>query len=111
MTDKILIDRAVVEQALKALERADRIAGYKNNWSETVALRAALEQPQVEQKVGWLPLDCRGGYTHPHPPRQPLTDEQILNFGPGQPDAVWTYEDQLYFARAIEAAHGIGGAA
>ncbi len=33
-----------------------------------------------------------------------LTDEEILNFGPGQPDAVWSYEDQLYFARAIEAA-------
>lgn len=39
--------------------------------------------------------------------RKPLTDEQILSFGPGQPDAVWSYEDQLYFARAIEAAHGI----
>ena len=38
------------------------------------------------------------------PPRQPMTDEQIIDLGPGQPDAVWSYEDQLYFARAIEAA-------
>ena len=41
--------------------------------------------------------------------QQPLTDEQILSFGPGDPDAKWADEDQLYFARAIEAAHGIGG--
>ena len=47
---KIVIDRAVVERALKALERADRIAGHKNNWTETVAIRAALDQPQVEQE-------------------------------------------------------------
>lgn len=41
--------------------------------------------------------------------QQPLTDEQILSFGPGDPDAKWADEDQLYFARVIEAAHGIGG--
>jgi hypothetical protein len=41
------------------------------------------------------------------PAQQPLSDDQILDFGPGQPDAIWSYEDQLYFAREIEAAHGI----
>jgi hypothetical protein len=46
-------------------------------------------------------------YCSPAPAKQPLRDEQIFDFGPGQPDAVWSYEDQLYFARAIEAAHGI----
>ena len=43
-------------------------------------------------------------YTHPQPKRQPLTDEKILSYGPGENDAVWSYEDQLYFARAIERA-------
>ena len=37
----------------------------------------------------------------------PLTDKQILDLGPGQPDAVWNYDSQVYFARAIEHAHGI----
>lgn len=39
--------------------------------------------------------------------RHPLTDKQILDLGPGQPDAVWNYDSQVYFARAIEHAHGI----
>jgi hypothetical protein len=43
----------------------------------------------------------------PAPAQQPLSDAQILDFGPGQPDAIWSYEDQMYFAREIEAAHGI----
>ena len=46
-------------------------------------------------------------YTNPQPKREPLTDEQILHYGPGEEGAVWSYEDQLYFARAIEAAHNI----
>lgn len=41
--------------------------------------------------------------------RQPLTEEQVLNLGPGQDCAVWSYESQIYFARAVEAAHGITG--
>ena len=41
--------------------------------------------------------------------RQPLTDGKILDLGPGQPNAAWNYESQIYFARAIEEAHGITG--
>ena len=38
---------------------------------------------------------------------KPLSDAEILGLGPGQEDAVWSYADQVYFARAIEAAiHG-----
>ena len=53
MTDKILIDRAVVEQALEAFElHADQyphmVKGYTLDAAE--ALRAALEQP-VEQET------------------------------------------------------------
>ena len=32
-----------------------------------------------------------------------LSDFQILQHGPGQEDAPWPYEAQLYFARQIEA--------
>lgn len=31
-----------------------------------------------------------------------LTDFQILNHGPGQEDAPWPYDAQLYFGREIE---------
>ena len=47
------------------------------------------------------------GYVKEQPKLEPLTDEQILHYGPGEEGAVWSYEDQLYFARAIEAAHNI----
>ena len=50
MTDTVTMPRSVVEQALKALEKADRISGYRNNWAEVNSLIAALEQPQVEQE-------------------------------------------------------------
>lgn len=33
-----------------------------------------------------------------------LTDLEILNFGPGQEDAPWPYDCQLYFAREVEKA-------
>lgn len=94
----------------------------------TTEQSSAVEQPQVEQEpvasvVGtgrlgghfdWCKPDSQDYlppgallYTHPQPKREPLTDEQILGFGPGHEDAEWTYEDQLYFARAIENAHNI----
>ena len=83
-----------------------------------------IPEPQGEQepalvvaydKQGWRQMlddmrempDGTPLYTRPQPKREPLTDEQILGFGPGQEDAEWTYEDQLYFARAIENAHNI----
>ena len=50
MTDTVTMPRSVVEQALKALEKADRISGYRNNWAEVNSLIAALEQPQGEQE-------------------------------------------------------------
>lgn len=33
-----------------------------------------------------------------------LTDEEILSFGPGEEEAEWPYEAQVYFARKIEGA-------
>ena len=55
MTDTITLPRSVVEQALKALEKADRISGYRNNWAEVNSLIAALAQPKREQEpVAWI---------------------------------------------------------
>ena len=136
MTDKITIDRAVVEQALEALSTAHQ-RGNATQWANEGlainALRAALEQPQVEQepylwydladKIVWAPEhiayccnmeDVIPLYENPQPPRQPLTEDGIKQaflttglFEPG--DEVIGYEVEM--ARAIERAHGIGGEA
>ena len=157
---KITIDRAVVEQALTTLEgwgnydkwvwpESALFTAKKNTAEMITALRAALEQPQVEQeptpngathrqpKQGafykrvdgkwyvWSRMETGEPhrwyispgttescleplYTHPHPPRQPLTDDQI-----GEIEGWFSNEFGLEakhsvdFARAIEAAHGI----
>ena len=102
------------------------------------ALRAALEQPdhseqpldmvsQVEQEPVGCITGTYGGYpvvrlinpalvlpfgtalyTHPQPPCQPLTDEQIEEAtGSRRDTASWLIVEGI--ARAVEAAHGIGG--
>lgn len=134
---KILIDKAVVEQALNVLK--DIWEGGLESTPENVhggaidALRAALEQPQGEQEpVAWienlvgalsynpyheasrkLPEGVRFDlYTRPQP-RQPLTDEAVLGVAKSieiQFDSERLNEqidDILAFARAIEAAHNI----
>ena len=58
---------------------------------------------------GWVePL-----YTHPAPldsdTRKPLTDEEILALWPARSD-VYINVKKVWFARAIERAHGIGAA-
>ena len=160
MTDTITLPRSVVEQALEAWEQARGALAYvavgnapsnpnlaRSTCSQAVwvldnaepALRAALEQPQVEQEpVAWMVVEWSGTgmrhltfdeppttpsvrdevvkpvwtplYTHPQTPRQPLTDEEILKLG----WAVTPYANQmeiLAIARAVERAHEIGGEA
>jgi hypothetical protein len=113
MTWTTLEGRAIAEYAQQVAEPLlARIAKLE------AQLASGLHLPQVTMfsvpvKFGGCPSCGRKGCvarscTHPAPAQQPLSDEQILDFGPGQPDAVWSYEDQLYFARAIEAAHNIG---
>ena len=88
---EILVDRSVLEQVLKVLEYAanDVLTGR----NAAAALRAALEQPQVEQEpVAWMDTETRvlydhdtsevdqhhgfkptvPLYTHPQPKHQPL---------------------------------------
>ena len=57
MTDKILVDRSVIEQALDALCNTETVSGEQCDveYHAIMALRAALEQPQVEQEpVAWI---------------------------------------------------------
>lgn len=46
-------DRELMQQALDALERADKISGYGNNKATTKALRARLSAPEPEP-VAWM---------------------------------------------------------
>lgn len=95
MIGKILIDRSVVEQALRALEKADRISGYRNNWAEVNSLIAALEQPQDhhEQHLDMVPAGWKLVPVEP-------ADSQIR----AAQDTWWhacnceTYWDQIYAA-------------
>lgn len=133
---KVVIDRAVVEQALETLEMMGVpsplvfLPDEIKSWQTVQAtLSAALEQPQVEQEpvavigdvwtlnwVGSGPIDqivkkhgLKIGdklYTHPQPPRQPLTEMEIVELRqltPGTLDVQF-----VTFARAIERAHRIG---
>ena len=147
MTDTITLPRSVVEQALEILDSLlpATTKDYFPAWLPQDAIdslkcrdsvRAALEQPQVEQEpVAWLwIIDGKrhsvsfGGpnsntpkdwivqplYTHPQPKRQPLTDAEILMVldAADIPDLPRDFKDvDIDIARAIEAAHGIGGEA
>lgn len=114
MNGTINLPRSVMEQTIEAMRRSGEQRGSTaSEFNAIEALRAALEQPQVEQEPVtarhrfrnpqrgtpdwsvWQPckvekrpvweIDSQGFeveyqalYTHPHPPRQPLTDEQQI---------------------------------
>ena len=125
---KITIDRAVLQQALEDLQSCSTVT----HWPELVptvdALRAALEQPQVEQEpIGeaqdwnssqkythciWdarvVPVGTKL-YTHPKPPRQLLTDKEIADLWGRQLFRLTDLTLAKDFARDIERAHGITG--
>jgi len=109
---KITIDRKVLEQALDALENN---AGEFRVEGAAAILREALAHPaaqQTEPAPGYC-KHCKA-YTIEAPlPAVPLTVEQIFAIGKelglkcrlgGNPNI------DLDYARAIEAAHKIGGA-
>lgn len=109
---KILIDRDLLEQALEALEHhVEQTRPIYKTTMAIEALIAALEQPQVEQEPAIYPeeafdmgLEAIPYYTHPQPPRQPLTEEEIRDLFQDQR----AFPRLLKFIRAIEAVHGIG---
>lgn len=129
---KITIDRFVVEQALEMLNRINAADEDRDFLTEDdavctimaideldAAIRAALDQPQVEQEPAIYPeeafdmgLEAIPYYTHPQHKREPLTEEQIMqavrHLYQSDVAAEMGFPDDLYVARAIEAAHGIG---
>lgn len=62
--------------------------------------------------VWWIHENLQEGvfhlYTHPQPKREPLTDEQIAEISV---ECATVTPSDIYFARAIEAVHGIKGEA
>ena len=116
--------RKAAQQALEALEEAcgNRCnAEYNPCYCRAAAdnLRSALAQP-AQGPVVWInehghidrgwdatfdPTKWTPLYTAP-PPRKPLTDDQIAEICM---DCSLVTPSDIYFARAIEKAHGIGG--
>jgi hypothetical protein len=126
-----------MKQALEALEWNLVVIedyGYKEQLSRQhkaiVALLQAIAEAEKQEPVAWasenvIPLrPCKDNhpciltgfkceantiplYTHP-PKREPLTDEQIATISV---ECATVSPSDIYFARAIEAAHGIKGEA
>lgn len=119
MTDKLLIDRATIAQALEALElRCGTNAEERKPYGAITALRTALAEPEQEPEQNTVTCVCGAvweGNLMVHAPRQrkPLTEPELHEINPTwpAPGQHWDYEDVLEFVRAIERAHGIGGEA
>ena len=97
---KILVDEAVVGQALEALELV-----WKDHQAIT-ALRQALEKSEaVQEALAERPAPAPAPVPEAH---KPLTDEQIWDAYMNAPvDIDCHVADFHKVARAIEAAHGI----
>ena len=121
--------------ALEALEVSRNTLNASRNWLQhkhdvthdlaITAIREALAQPEQEP-VAWITKNGKGWlrwhrpedneknkdsiplYTTP-PHRKPLTDDEIdkLPWEPHEGNPMTFAEGLRYFARAIEAAHGI----
>ena len=113
--------REAAQQALEALRLYKVCYGTSPAEEATLtALRAALAEP-VQEPVAWM--DREGdlykmpeieGWAPPHtmlytapPQRKPLTEEEIALIS--VECAASHQHDDVYFARVIERAHGIGG--
>lgn len=117
----VTLPREAVERALAALDAEDP-------YRAAIVLRAALDQPQVEQEpVAWMfhagdiwkfrwhhfnrPMGddalkyWKPIFTHPQPKREPLTREKIRAIQHELSDTVGCSYETM--ARAIEAAHNI----
>ena len=124
-------EREALKLALAVLKEWRK--GFPDDWTDfdteaVTAIREALAQPEQEP-VAWGMMnddgkiyDCicpeehdrvEGEYTVPlyttPPHRKPLTDEEIdkLPWEPHESNPMTFAEGLRYFARAIEAAHGI----
>ena len=110
------MSREAMKLALKGLERSE-----SELHKARAALKQALEQPEPEtvechtcKGLGRIYMGC-GSWIHcdtcnttgkatTPPKREPLTDEQIATISV---ECATVSPSDIYFARAIEAAHGI----
>ncbi len=111
----------MIETLKLALEALNKNVGELRIAGARHILRTAIEQAEKQEPVAWMdefgnvfPLGAQRGpkylnepmkplyTTSPAAQRQPLTDEQISDIAINNPPIVHV------FARAIEAAHGIG---
>ena len=107
-----------MRQALEALEQIDGAMPFPVGRNAIKALRQAIAEAEKAQcdggtcGLGGYCVDCpkQPLYTHP-PKREPLTDEQIMEMVFAECNNMRWPSTALYIARAIEAAHGIKGAA
>ena len=117
--------RKAAQQALEALKNTvEHLPVHFDEHFEAIeALRTALAQPEQEPVAwwdgkesvvfmhdeiytpNWTDYWTRPLYTHP-PQRKPLTEDEIAEICM---DCSLVTPSDIYFARAIEKAHGIGG--
>jgi hypothetical protein len=103
-----------IRQAIEQAQQAQPVAwqerqarrmrdGVVTEWTDWYPCRYRTIDEARAEACDHIPYEWRPLYTAP-PPRQPLTDEQIIN----KADRFdWSKDCAVHFARAIEAAHGI----
>ena len=107
-------ERKAAQMALEALDSDHPDIQLR----AAITLRAALAQPEQEP-VAWMQDTTAGLYVEPQqdryhtvplytapPQRKPLTEDEISEIAM---DCSLVTPSDIYFARAIEKAHGIGG--
>jgi hypothetical protein len=107
-------DRKLMQQALEKLEFFAHMKSVSEDTRRLItALRERLAQPEQEPDIYpdeayEMGLERIAYYAAPQPAPQPLTDEQIREFYGDNNNFEITGPYVIAFARAIEAAHGIG---
>lgn len=112
---KILVEKKVIDKALEALlsvwEDGEAITAFRQAIEEAEKVEPVGEVLNERGEIDWISFVPPAGaslYTAP-PPRQPLTDEEIVDIvGNCAADSGGWFRYHA-FARAIEAAHGITG--
>lgn len=92
------LEEKTYTQAMRIAELEAKLAEAEKQEPEKYALDIECERCGAKQS-GVLTV-----HTHPQPKREPLTDEQIAEISV---ECATVTPSDIYFARAIEAAHGI----
>jgi hypothetical protein len=99
-------DERQAENAITSLRQAIAEAEKHEVSQEPVAVVDSTISGDIDWLCVVFPKQGTKLYTHPQPKREPLTDEQIAEISV---ECATVTPSDIYFARAIEAAHGIRG--